>query len=153
MCRLNEQRAQIFAAAFRHASEDRLAASTVLPRYEPNPGGEVTAAIECFACADGRYCCRGDDGTDGWNALEADAVRLLIRQNLDPVGEVLDPLIQPQPILIKADDDVVHPLGDLIAPKIQDREQRPAKGLGSFANRNALLNQKSPDLVDRCRAP
>ena len=67
MCRLNEQRAQVFAAAFRHASEDRLAAGTVLPRYEPNPGGEVATAIESLACAGRRHRRRGDDRTDGWN--------------------------------------------------------------------------------------
>ena len=78
---------------------------------------------------------------------------LTIRQNLNLIGEALDPFIQPQPILIKPDDDVMHPFRDLITPQIQDREQRLAKRMSTGTNRDALFDQEGPDLVYCCGPP
>ena len=49
--RLDEERAQVPAAALGDASEDRLATGAVLPGHKAEPSAEVTAALEARGLA------------------------------------------------------------------------------------------------------
>jgi hypothetical protein len=43
-------------------------------------------------------------------------MHLAIRQDFDLAADTLDPLVQPEPVLVEADDDVVQAFGILITP-------------------------------------
>ena len=131
----------------------RIGLPPVLSGHEPDPGGEVTTTIKGLARADGgHHRCR-NDRADAWNRFQALAMRLAIRQGVNLAADTLDPFIKPEPVLIETDDDVVHPFGNLVAPLIEDWEQRLAKRMSARSNGDALLDQKGADLIDRRRAP
>ena len=71
---------------------------------------------------------------------------------LDLIGERLDALIEPQPILIETDNEVAHARRQLVGAVLQNGEERSAQGIGAGPNGDPMLDEKSADLVDRRRA-
>ena len=51
LCCLDQQRAQILAAALGNAAKDRPAARTVLSRHEPQPAGKIATTLESLTAA------------------------------------------------------------------------------------------------------
>src|SRR5438552_11937118 len=98
--RLDEERAQILAAALGDAPEDRLATGAVLPGHETQPRAKVTAAFEGLARAYRRDHGRGDDRPNARDAHQALAVRLLVADLHDLAGERLAAFGQPPPVRV-----------------------------------------------------
>src|SRR3990172_5056870 len=73
--------------------------------------------------------------------------------DLDLKRHGLDPLVEPEPVLVKADDQIAHSGRDLIRTVLQYLEQRIAKCSRSWTDSNALLDEEGADLIDRRRPP
>src|SRR5205085_744244 len=104
--RLDEERAQILAAALRYAPQDRLPAGAVLPGHETQPRAEVTAALEGLTPTYRRDYCGRNDRSDARDAHQTLAVRLAVSDLLDLAGERLDAFVEPQPVLVETDDEI-----------------------------------------------
>ena len=51
----------------------------------------------------------------------------------------LDALIEPQPVLVEADDEVAHARGQLVGAVLQNGEERSAQGIGAGPNGDPML--------------
>src|ERR1051326_9230744 len=58
--------------------------------------------------------------------------------------------VQPAPVFIKAEDQAGHPRRYLVLSILENGEERVAKGAGARPDGYSLLDEKGPDLVDRC---
>src|SRR4051794_38763821 len=72
-----------------------------------------------------------------------------LAEAFDLLGHALDTLIQMAPVLVKAEDQLGRSRRDLVLAVLQYRKERVAQGARTGPDRDALLDQKSPDLVDR----
>ena len=114
---LNEQHAQILAAAFRHTPEDRLAACTMLSWHKSDPSSEISAAIKGIALTDGRHGRGGDHRANTRDGFQALAIGVLVGQGVDLAADVFEVLIQRAPVVMETGASV--------------RKSRPAFDRGS----------------------
>ena len=73
-----------------------------------------------------------------------------VADHLDLAGDALDTLVQPQPVFVEADNQIVHARRYLVGAVLQDGKERIPQGMGASTNRYALFDQESADLID-CR--
>jgi hypothetical protein len=102
--RLYKQSSQVSAAALGNAPQYRASARAELFRNQTESGAKVTSAIEGFTCAySGNDGCRNQRPDTG-DAHQAFAVGFILTDLFDLVGYGLDTFIEPEPVLVKADN-------------------------------------------------
>src|SRR5215207_1553357 len=101
---LDQQGAQIFAAAFGNAAEDRPPAGAVLTRHEAEPGGKIATAFKRLAAADRRNHGSRGQRPDSGNTPQALAFGLGPAELFNLAGDGLDALIEAAPVSIEAED-------------------------------------------------
>src|SRR5262245_40973454 len=150
--RLDQQRAEILAAALGDATKDGPAAGAVLSRHQAEPGRKIAPALKGLSHADRGDDAGGDDRSDPRYAHQALAFGLDLAEFFDRTGDGLDALVQPAPVFIETNDAAGHSRRYLVPSVLENGEQGVAKGAGSRPDRDPLLDEKGSDLVDRCRA-
>src|SRR5262252_4121633 len=93
--RLDQQRAQILAAALGDAAEDRPPARAVLSRHEPEPGGKIAPALKSLSPGDRGHDTGGDYQPDPGHTHQPPALGLDLAKLFDCTGDGLDALVQP----------------------------------------------------------
>ena len=66
------------------------------------------------------------------------------------VGNGFNPVIKPEPVTIKTEQDLAHSGRDLILALLENGFEGILQSPQPFADRDALFNQESADLVYRC---
>ena len=89
----------------RYVAEDRAVAGRDLLGHETKPSGEVAAFGECFPSADRGHHGAGDDRTNAGNTHQTPASSVLPRHGCDLIGQVIDPRIEPAPVLSQTLDE------------------------------------------------
>ena len=153
VCSLDEQCSEILASALGDSAQDGSTACAVLAWHETKPRAKVSSAFECFACANCRDHSGRDQRADAGNAHEAPAVGLRLADLLDFASDGLDPVIEVYPVFVEANDQAAHPGRYLVLPVLHNCGQRVTQSPRSGPDRNALLDEESADLIDRCSPP
>ena len=121
----------------------------LLSRHQAEPGTEIAPALKSLAAAD-----RGDKtGRDHWpdarHGHQPLAFSLDAAEFFDLTSDGVNALVQVTPIFVKIEDQPGHARRYLVLAVLQYREKRRAKGARAGPDGNALLDEKSADLVDR----
>ena len=80
----------------------------ILAWHQSEPGAEVPASVKGFACADGGYHRSRDQRANARHAHQTETVALSLADLLDLLGDRPDALVEPQPVLVEADDQIAH---------------------------------------------
>ena len=102
--RLDQQRAQVFAAPLGDATEDRPPARTMLSRHKAEPGSKVAPAFESLAGADCGHDAGRDQRSDTRHAHQPPACGLDLAEFFDLAGDSLNALVEPAPVFVQTED-------------------------------------------------
>ena len=114
------------------------AAGAVLPRHEAEPGAEIAPALESLARADRGHHGSGDHRPDAGHAHQPLAVGLAVADLLDLAGERLDALVEPEPVLVEADNQIAHARRHLVGRFSNIAKSDLRRALRAGATRRSL---------------
>jgi hypothetical protein len=122
-----------------------------VPGNEAEPRGEIPSPIEGLASSDGGHHGGGDQGANAGNAHQSPAISFELAEIFDFLGDRLDALIEPKPVLLKTHNQLAHAGRNLVAAVSQYLEERVAQCSGAGPHGDSLFDKKSADLVNRRR--
>src|SRR6185503_438113 len=128
---LDEERPQVFAAVFRDAAQNRPSTRAVLSGNKAEPGTKVAPAFESLTRADRGHQSGRDQRPDTGHAHQPPAVSLAAAESFDHSSDRLDTLVQPEPVFMKADNQIDHAARYLVFPILQYLEERFTQGTRS----------------------
>ncbi|GEM_PF-4024995 len=108
---------------------------------------QIAAAIEGFAFVNYGNNRGRDHWSDTGDGHDIGTVSLRAADFLDLVRDLFDPPVEPQPVIVKADEDVTHARRDLVASLIQDRLEEDLQGSQPRTDSDPLLDQEGADLL------
>ncbi len=145
---MNEQTPQVAVAPLGHTSEACLPTTTVLTRYEPEPGGDLTAVANVVPMAQGSDQRRRVQGPDAVHLLQALTRVQIAADTCEPLRHRRHGNIEGAEFMHQVLEQLAKGARESVIGICQDARQALASAGEPLGNHDAVLQEQPPNVID-----